>query len=142
MRAIRSGATPAATQGQQKGETTALAPLYCRRNCRQYHASFPAISRVFIDGSLHRARRIRGRHLRRYGGNRVLLSPSAIGRADRGMERAPRPDRGDGIRRCDHSGFELCEAQALPGREEYLHSEKYEIRARDWNAPGNIIAEL
>ena len=41
-----------------------------------------------------------------------------------------------------YSGFELCEAQALPGREEYLHSEKYEIRARDWNAPGNIIAEL
>jgi starch synthase (maltosyl-transferring) len=41
-----------------------------------------------------------------------------------------------------YSGFELCEAQALPGREEYLHSEKYEIRARDWNAPGNIIVEL
>jgi starch synthase (maltosyl-transferring) len=41
-----------------------------------------------------------------------------------------------------YSGFELCEAQSLPGREEYLHSEKYEIRARDWNAPGNIIAEI
>jgi starch synthase (maltosyl-transferring) len=41
-----------------------------------------------------------------------------------------------------YSGFELCEAAALPGREEYLDSEKYEIRVRDWNAPGNIVAEL
>jgi len=41
-----------------------------------------------------------------------------------------------------YSGFELCEAEALPGREEYLNSEKYEIRPRDWNAPGNIIAEI
>jgi starch synthase (maltosyl-transferring) len=41
-----------------------------------------------------------------------------------------------------YSGFELCEAAALPGREEYLDSEKYEIRVRDWNAPGNIIAEI
>ena len=41
-----------------------------------------------------------------------------------------------------YSGFELCEAAALPGREEYLDSEKYEIRVRDWNAPGNIVAEI
>src|SRR5207237_8874815 len=41
-----------------------------------------------------------------------------------------------------YSGFELCEAGALPGREEYLSSEKYEIRAWDWQAPGNIIAEI
>ncbi|HEX3883273.1 MAG TPA: maltotransferase domain-containing protein [Stellaceae bacterium] len=41
-----------------------------------------------------------------------------------------------------YSGFELCEARALPGREEYTSSEKYEIRAWDWNAPGNIIAEI
>lgn len=41
-----------------------------------------------------------------------------------------------------YSGFELCEAAALPGCEEYLDSEKYEIRARDWTAPGNIIAEI
>jgi starch synthase (maltosyl-transferring) len=38
-----------------------------------------------------------------------------------------------------YSGFELCEAEPVPGREEYLHSEKYEIKPRDWNAPGNII---
>ncbi len=41
-----------------------------------------------------------------------------------------------------YSGFELCEARALPGREEYLDSEKYQIRMRDWNAPGNITAEI
>jgi starch synthase (maltosyl-transferring) len=41
-----------------------------------------------------------------------------------------------------YSGFELCEARALPGREEYASSEKYEIRAWDWNAPGNIISEI
>jgi len=41
-----------------------------------------------------------------------------------------------------YSGFELCEARALPGREEYDASEKYEIRVRDWNAPGNLIGEI
>jgi starch synthase (maltosyl-transferring) len=37
-----------------------------------------------------------------------------------------------------YSGFELCESDALEGREEYLHSEKYEIKVRNWQAPGNI----
>jgi starch synthase (maltosyl-transferring) len=37
-----------------------------------------------------------------------------------------------------YSGWELCENARLDEREEYLDSEKYEIRARDWNAPGNI----
>jgi Glycosidases len=37
-----------------------------------------------------------------------------------------------------YSGFELCENAALPGREEYLDSEKYYFKERDWNAPGNI----
>jgi starch synthase (maltosyl-transferring) len=41
-----------------------------------------------------------------------------------------------------YSGFELCEAQAMPGKEEYLDSEKYEIRAWDWDRPGNIVAEI
>src|SRR5262249_28615188 len=41
-----------------------------------------------------------------------------------------------------YSGFELCEGAPLPGREEYLDSEKYEIRVRDQNAPGNIVAEI
>ena len=37
-----------------------------------------------------------------------------------------------------YSGFELCENAALPGREEYLDSEKYQWKDRDWDAPGNI----
>ncbi|SEI90568.1 alpha-1,4-glucan--maltose-1-phosphate maltosyltransferase [Frateuria terrea] len=41
-----------------------------------------------------------------------------------------------------YSGFELCEAVPIPGKEEYLDSEKYEIKPRDWNTPGNIIAEI
>jgi starch synthase (maltosyl-transferring) len=41
-----------------------------------------------------------------------------------------------------YSGFELCENAALPGREEYLDSEKYQFKGRDWNAPGNIKEHL
>jgi starch synthase (maltosyl-transferring) len=41
-----------------------------------------------------------------------------------------------------YSGFELCEAAPLAGREEYLDSEKYEIRVRDFAAPGNIVSEI
>jgi starch synthase (maltosyl-transferring) len=38
-----------------------------------------------------------------------------------------------------YSGFELCEHLAVrPGSEEYLDSEKYQIRVRDWNAKGHI----
>jgi starch synthase (maltosyl-transferring) len=41
-----------------------------------------------------------------------------------------------------YSGYELCENEALPGTEEYANSEKYEIRVRDWTAPGNIVPEI
>src|SRR5207249_12307433 len=37
-----------------------------------------------------------------------------------------------------YSGYELCENRALRCREEYLDSEKYQFKERDWNAPGNI----
>jgi starch synthase (maltosyl-transferring) len=37
-----------------------------------------------------------------------------------------------------YNGFELLEHEPIPGKEEYLDSEKYEIKVRDWNAPGNI----
>ena len=37
-----------------------------------------------------------------------------------------------------YSGYELCEGKPIPGREEYLNSEKYEIKAWDWDRPGNI----
>ncbi|TCH98415.1 DUF3416 domain-containing protein [Roseococcus sp. SYP-B2431] len=42
-----------------------------------------------------------------------------------------------------YNGFELCEARPeKPGKEEYLDSEKYEIRAWDYDRPGNIQAEI
>jgi starch synthase (maltosyl-transferring) len=42
-----------------------------------------------------------------------------------------------------YSGFELCENEAIPhhaipGDVEYADSEKFEIRVRDWDRPGNI----
>ncbi|MDH4185897.1 MAG: alpha-1,4-glucan--maltose-1-phosphate maltosyltransferase, partial [Nitrospira sp.] len=37
-----------------------------------------------------------------------------------------------------YSGYELCENRALPGKEEYLDSEKYEITIRDWNRAGHL----
>ena len=37
-----------------------------------------------------------------------------------------------------YNGFELLEHEPIPGKEEYLHSEKYELKVRDWDQPGNI----
>ena len=37
-----------------------------------------------------------------------------------------------------YSGFELCEDMAVAGTEEYVDSEKYEIRVRDYDRPGHI----
>jgi starch synthase (maltosyl-transferring) len=37
-----------------------------------------------------------------------------------------------------YNGFELLEHEPLPGKEEYLNSEKYELRVRDWKQAGNI----
>ncbi|OZI35245.1 alpha-amlyase [Bordetella genomosp. 1] len=41
-----------------------------------------------------------------------------------------------------YSGFEICESAPLPGKEEYLDSEKYELRWRDWDQPGHIRREI
>jgi starch synthase (maltosyl-transferring) len=41
-----------------------------------------------------------------------------------------------------YCGVELCEGTPLPGREEYLDSEKYQLRAWDWDRPGNIVPEI
>lgn len=42
-----------------------------------------------------------------------------------------------------YSGFELGEnVPVRPGSEEYLDSEKYQLKQRDWNAPGNLNAEV
>jgi starch synthase (maltosyl-transferring) len=39
-----------------------------------------------------------------------------------------------------YSGYELCENMPRePGSEEYLNSEKYEYKVRDWDAPGNLV---
>jgi starch synthase (maltosyl-transferring) len=39
-----------------------------------------------------------------------------------------------------YSGYELGEnTPREPGSEEYLNSEKYEYKARDWDAPGNLV---
>jgi starch synthase (maltosyl-transferring) len=37
-----------------------------------------------------------------------------------------------------YNGFELIEHEPIPGREEFINSEKYELKTRDWNKPGNI----
>ncbi|MCK0168468.1 alpha-1,4-glucan--maltose-1-phosphate maltosyltransferase [Jannaschia sp. S6380] len=41
-----------------------------------------------------------------------------------------------------YSGFEFCEGAPMPGKEEYLDSEKYELRPRDLDAPGNIKDDI
>ncbi|NYI01047.1 maltotransferase domain-containing protein [Cupriavidus plantarum] len=45
-----------------------------------------------------------------------------------------------------YNGFEICESAPLVvngvTKEEYLDSEKYELRTRDWKQPGNIVAEI
>ncbi len=42
-----------------------------------------------------------------------------------------------------YSGFELCENKPRePGSEEYIDSEKYEIKYRDWDAPQNINDDI
>ena len=37
-----------------------------------------------------------------------------------------------------YCGFELCEAAALPNSEEYLDSEKYQVRYWDLEKPGSL----
>ncbi len=37
-----------------------------------------------------------------------------------------------------YSGYELCENTPVPGKEEYLNSEKYEYKVWDWDRLGNI----
>ena len=41
-----------------------------------------------------------------------------------------------------YSGFELCESEPIPGKEEYLNSEKYEIKAWEWDRPGHIRPDI
>ncbi len=41
-----------------------------------------------------------------------------------------------------YNGYEICEAAPVPGKEEYLNSEKYEIRAWDFDQPGHIKDDI
>jgi len=41
-----------------------------------------------------------------------------------------------------YNSYELCEAAALPGKEEYRDSEKYQYRCWDWDRPGHIKDEI
>ncbi len=41
-----------------------------------------------------------------------------------------------------YSGFEFCEADWLPPKDEYLYSEKYEMKHRDFDAPGHIKDDI
>ena len=41
-----------------------------------------------------------------------------------------------------YNGFEICEAAPFPGKEEYLDSEKYQLRSWDFDAEGNIKDDI
>ncbi len=41
-----------------------------------------------------------------------------------------------------YNGFELCEGRPDAKKKEYADSEKYEVKAWDWDRPGNIIREI
>ncbi|MDQ3561121.1 MAG: alpha-1,4-glucan--maltose-1-phosphate maltosyltransferase [Pseudomonadota bacterium] len=41
-----------------------------------------------------------------------------------------------------YNGYELCEAEPVPGKEDYLNSEKYEIKAWDWDKPEHIRPDI
>jgi starch synthase (maltosyl-transferring) len=41
-----------------------------------------------------------------------------------------------------YNGFELCEAEPVPGTEEFLNSEKYEYKVWDWDRAGNIKDDI
>ncbi|MEX2615128.1 MAG: alpha-1,4-glucan--maltose-1-phosphate maltosyltransferase [Alphaproteobacteria bacterium] len=41
-----------------------------------------------------------------------------------------------------YNGFEICEATPIPGKEEYLDSEKYQLRVWDFDRPGHIKDDI
>ena len=41
-----------------------------------------------------------------------------------------------------YNGYEICEAAPVPGKEEYLDSEKYQLRVWDMDQPGNIQDDI
>ena len=68
-------------------------------------------------------------------GHQSLLSPDERpGRFHRARHARGHPLERLGI----YNGFEICEGRPIPGKEEYPDSEKYEIKALDYDWPGNI----
>ena len=41
-----------------------------------------------------------------------------------------------------YNGFEVCEGRPVPGKEEYLDSEKYQLRQWDFDQPGHIKDDI
>ncbi|HUF57487.1 MAG TPA: alpha-1,4-glucan--maltose-1-phosphate maltosyltransferase [Thermohalobaculum sp.] len=41
-----------------------------------------------------------------------------------------------------YNGFEICEGTPVPGKEEYLDSEKYQLRVWDFDRPGHIKDDI
>lgn len=41
-----------------------------------------------------------------------------------------------------YNGYEICEAAPVPGKEEYIDSEKYQLRVWDMNQPGHIQDDI
>ncbi len=41
-----------------------------------------------------------------------------------------------------YNGFEICEGRPVPGKEEYLDSEKYQLRRWNFDQPGNIKDDI
>ncbi|RKF12634.1 alpha-1,4-glucan--maltose-1-phosphate maltosyltransferase [Roseovarius spongiae] len=41
-----------------------------------------------------------------------------------------------------YNGFEICEGRPVPGKEEYLDSEKYQLRQWDFDQPGHIKDDI
>ena len=41
-----------------------------------------------------------------------------------------------------YNGFEVCEATPIPGKEEYLDSEKYQLKVWDFDRPGHIKDDI
>ncbi|WP_412842030.1 alpha-1,4-glucan--maltose-1-phosphate maltosyltransferase [Cereibacter azotoformans] len=41
-----------------------------------------------------------------------------------------------------YNGYEICEATPVPGKEEYFNSEKYQLRAWDFDQPGHIQDDI
>jgi len=41
-----------------------------------------------------------------------------------------------------YNSYELCEAEPVPGKEEFLNSEKYQYKVWDWDRPGHIKSEI